>query len=179
MQILAICGSLRAGSSNTALLRATAALAPKNVHITIYEGLADLPYFDPNIDPDDSPAPVRDLRVRLRAADGVLISTPEYAYGIPGILKNALDWTVGTGEFTGKPVAAISASPSYMGGDKAHAALLLTLTALAAEIVEEASLSIPYIRTKLNANGDVSDPATAQALQAAINALVRAIAAHS
>jgi len=118
---------------------------------------------------------VKDLRGQLQAADGVLICTPEYAYGMPGALKNALDWTVSTGEFYDKPIATISASPSSTGGEKAHASLLLTLTALAAEIVEGGTLIIPFVRTKLNAAGDVSDPETALALRSVLDALARVV----
>jgi len=90
----------------------------------IYGGLDDLPHFSPDRDGDDPPRSVGRLRELLRTADGVLIGTPEYAFGVPGALKNALDWTVSSGEFDGKPVAAISASPLYTGGAKAHASLL-------------------------------------------------------
>lgn len=178
MQILAISGSLRVGSSNTALLRATAALAPATVQFLLYEGLASLPPFDPDGDPAQAPTPVQDLRAQLQAADGVLICTPEYAYGMPGVLKNALDWTVGTGEFVGKPVATISASTSPMGGDKAHASLLLTLTALSARIVEAAALTVGSTRAKLDADGNVVDVATEQALRSLIHTFVAAIAAQ-
>jgi len=129
VRILAISGSLRASSTNTALVRAIAAMAPTGMDVTLYDGLGDLPHFSPDLDDEKSPAAVIQLRALLRAADGVLICTPEYAFGVPGSLKNALDWTVSSGDLNEKPVAAISASPLYSGGDKAHASLLLTLTA--------------------------------------------------
>ena len=175
MNILAISGSLRTDSSNTALVRAAAALAPPPVTITVYDGLADLPHFTPE-NGNHAPASVREFRGLLQSADGVLICTPEYAYGMPGVLKNALDWTVSTGEFLNKPVAAMSASPSATGGEQAHASLRLTLTALAAQIVEDAALIVPFVRTKFNAEGVLSDPATARALRSALDALARAIA---
>jgi len=180
VHILAISGSLKASSSNATLVRAIAAMAPETMRFTIYDGLADLPHFNPDLDLDgeDAPAPVTRLRGLLQAADGVLICTPEYAFGVPGALKNALDWTVSSGEFAGKPVAAISASPSYMGGDKAHASLLLTLTAEAATIVDGGTLIIPAIGKKLAADGDVSDPATAEALRSVLAALARTINAR-
>ncbi len=178
MQILAISGSLRASSTNTALVRAIARMAPKDMEVTIYDGLGDLPHFSPDIDDENSPASVIRLRALLRAADGVLICTPEYAFGVPGSLKNALDWTVSSGEINGKPVAAISASPLYSGGDKAHASLLLTLTALGAVVPDGGTLSIPGIKGKLDAGGAVSDPATAQALRAVLDALAQAINAR-
>lgn len=171
MKVLAISGSLRANSTNTALVRAIATLAPAGMAFTIYDGLGDLPHFSPELDIDDAPAPVRKLRELLQAADAVLICTPEYAYGMPGSLKNALDWTVSSGEFSRKPVAALSASPSYLGGEKAHASLLLVLTALDAQVAEGATLIVPHVRTKLTADGRISDPETAQALRAVLDAL--------
>ncbi len=177
MRILAISGSLRASSTNTLLVLAIARLAPSHMEMTLYEGLADLPHFTPDLDGDDPPASVRSLRQLLQAADGVLICTPEYAFGVPGTLKNALDWTVSSGEFWSKPVAAISASPLLPGGDKAHASLLLTLTALGAKVPEGGKLKIPTINKKLNANGDIGDPETTQALRSVLNALAQTIEA--
>ncbi len=175
MRILAISGSLRASSTNTTLVRAITRIAPENMKFTLYDGLGELPHFSPDIDVEDAPPSVATLRRQLQDADGVLICTPEYAYGVPGSLKNALDWTVSSGEFVGKPVVVISASPSLMGGDKAHASLLLTLTALSANIVEGGTLIIPLIRTKLDGNGDVSDSATVDALRSVLAALAQTI----
>ena len=118
---------------------------------------------------------VHEPRELLRDADGVLICTPEYAFGVPGSLKNALDWTVSSGEINEKPVAAISASPLYSGGDKAPASLLLTLTALGANVPDGGTLSIPGVKGKLDASGAVSDPVTARALGAVLDALAYAI----
>jgi NAD(P)H-dependent FMN reductase len=99
MKIIAICGSLRSQSSNRALLQAAVKLAPEGMEITIYEGLAGLPHFNPDDDEEDTtpPQPVAELRALLAAADGILISSPEYAHGVPGSLKNALDWLVSDG----------------------------------------------------------------------------------
>ena len=137
--------------------------------------MGDLPHFSPDIDVEDAPPSVAALRRQLQEADGVLICTPEYAYGVPGSLKNALDWTVSSGDFVGKPVVVLSASPSMMGGDKAHASLLLTLTALSANIVEGGTLIIPLIRTKMNANGEITDPTTVEALSSVLDALAQVI----
>lgn len=179
MHILAISGSLRASSTNTALVRATAALAPEGMEITIYDGMGDLPHFSPDLDDDNSPVTVVNLRRQLRAADGVFICTPEYAFGMPGSLKNALDWTVSTGDFDRKPVAAISASPLFTGGEKAHASLLLTLKALNANVVEGGTLTIPSVRKKLNTHGELTDTETTQALRSVLVALARAIESQS
>ncbi len=179
MRILALSGSLRARSSNTALLRAAAALAPADIEISFYTGLADLPQFSPDLDTESVPPSVQELRAQLQAADGVLICTPEYAYGMPGSLKNALDWTVSSGEFYGKPTAVISASPSAGGGEKAMASLLLTLSALAAVVAAGATLTVPFVGKKLDANGEVTDPETKQALRTLLDALAQAILAQA
>ena len=183
MNIVAISGSLRAASTNTALVRAAAALAPDGMDITVYGGLADLPHFSPELDGPpgvgDPPEAVRHLRGLLAGADGALVCTPEYAYGMPGSLKNALDWLVSSGELWRKPVVALSASPSALGGEKAHAALLLTLSALEAHVVEDGSLVIPFVRTKVTKGGEIADPETAGALRASLEALVRAVEART
>jgi NAD(P)H-dependent FMN reductase len=145
------------------------------MEFTIYDGLADLPHFSPDLDGDDPPAPVSNLRKLLQSVDGVLICTPEYAFGVPGSLKNALDWTVSSGEFYRKPVVVISASPSPTGGDKAHASLLLTLTALGANVPEGGKLMIAAAGKKLNPIGEVTDPKTRKALRSVLDALAHAI----
>ena len=175
MKILSISGSLRATSSNTAILQAIATLAPKEIDFAIYEGLNDLPHYSPDIDDEKSPAAVVKFRELLKAADGVVISTPEYAYGMPGVLKNALDWTVSSGDFSEKPVVAISASPSWLGGDKALASLLVTLRAMNSKVAEEGSFAIPTIRKKMNDKGEVADPETLEKLQSSLNSLIQSI----
>ncbi len=172
MNILAVSGSLRAKSSNTAIVRAFAKPAPPGVHVAIWEGLGDLPHFNPELDTDFPPEPVKTFRARLKAADGIFICTPEYAFGIPGALKNALDWIVSSGELLEKPVAAVSASPSYLGGDKALASLLLTLEALGARVVEGGALTLPFIGKKLNADGELGDAATLESLRRILGAFV-------
>jgi chromate reductase, NAD(P)H dehydrogenase (quinone) len=173
VRILAISGSLRAGSSNTSILRSVVRMAPENVEIKIYEGLAEIPPFSPESDGLHSPQPVQYLRQLVKEADGVIICTPEYAFGVPGVLKNALDWTVSTGEFNEKPVSSISASPLYSGGDKALASLLLTLSALGT--VEASTLSIPSINKKMNEKKEVSDTETSELLKSLLNRLLKTI----
>jgi chromate reductase len=174
MNILAISGSLRPTSTISTFLRATIALAPAGMECTLYEGLGDLPHFTPDL--TDTPIPsVAALRERIGAADGVLICTPEYAYSMPGALKNAFEWTVSSGEFVGKPVAAMSASPYPTGGERAHASLILTLTAVSAVIVEDASRTVPLVRTKINEHGAITDAATVAELRSALDALAQAV----
>ncbi|GCE24436.1 NADPH-dependent FMN reductase [Dictyobacter kobayashii] len=170
MRILAISGSLRASSTNTRLVHAIMRLAPTEIEFLMYEGLGDLPHFTPDLDGDNPPPSVLALRQLLRTTDGVLICTPEYAFGVPGSLKNGLDWTVSSGDFSVKPVAAISASPLWGGGDKAHASLLLTLTALGANILEEGKIIIPMVNKKLDAESNLLDPALVENLQAVFKA---------
>ncbi|MBO0952194.1 NADPH-dependent FMN reductase [Fibrella forsythiae] len=165
MNILGISGSLRAGSTNTQLLRAVGRLLPAPAQLTIFDGLDELPHFSPERDNDNVPESVRALREAIGQSQGVIICTPEYAFGIPGLLKNALDWCVSTALFDRKPMAAISASPSYMGGERAMASLLPTLTALNTSIPDGCSLVLSSIRNKMNASGELIDPATEQALR--------------
>ncbi len=176
MHLVAISGSLRANSTNTKIIRAAAALAPAGTTVTLYERLDDLPHFSPDRDRDEktAPASVAHLRDLLQAADAVLICTPEYAFGIPGSLKNALDWTVSSGSLNEKPVAAIAASPLYSGGANAHAALLLTLTALGARVPDAGKLTIPTVNAKLSPDGTVTDPALLQDLRGLVDALMTA-----
>lgn len=176
IQILAISGSLRTQSSNSALLRAITTLGPTNADFTIYGGLGDLPHFNPDLDSDDAPIlSVMDLRTQLASADAVLICTPEYGNGVPGVLKNALDWIVSSGEFMSKPVAVISASPTPLGGDKAHASLLLTLNMVNATIVDGATMIIPYISLKLNKEGTITDLMTKEALRSLLDSLITSV----
>ncbi len=171
MQILSISGSLRRVSVNTAVLRAAALLAPDGIEITVYEGLGDLPHFNPDLEADE-PAAVTDLRVRVRAADGLLISSPEYAHGVPGALKNALDWLVGGSEFIDKPVALLNATPPATW---AQASLAETVTVMSGRLVSEASISLPLRGKKLDAAGIAADPELAGPLREAIAAFARGI----
>ncbi|WP_054026027.1 NADPH-dependent FMN reductase [Bacillus sp. FJAT-28004] len=174
IKILAISGSLRQSSSNTSLMNAIIGLAPENIKFTIYGELGDLPHFNPDIDIEEGPVPVKGLRTLLNEVDGVLICTPEYGNGVPGVLKNALDWLVSTTAFMNKPTAVISASPTPMGGDKAHASLLLTLKMINAEIVEGGTLIIPHITLKLNKEGMITDPELKQELLSVLHSLEQA-----
>jgi NAD(P)H-dependent FMN reductase len=171
-RILAISGSLRRDSSNTALLKAAAVLAPPGTAITLYEGLGDLPHFNPDLEANE-PRAVTELRERIRAADGLLICSPEYAHGVPGVLKNALDWLVGGDEFHGKPVALLNASPR---ATHAQAMLAETITTMAGRIIAEASLGVPLLGRHLDTSGIVADPEIAGMVKAAIVAFERALA---
>jgi chromate reductase len=171
IKILAISGSLRTNSSATSVLHHVGALVPASVEFNIYSGLSVLPHFD---DSDHVPEEVKKFRELVAESDGVFICTPEYAFGVPGSLKNALDWIVSSGELTYKPVALITAASV---GKNAHAALLLILSALRAKVTEEATLVIPFIRAKLNENGEINDAATLYAVEKVIVAFIQTIEA--
>jgi chromate reductase len=176
IRILAISGSLKAGSVNTAILQEMSAFAGSSVHYQLYEGLGELPPFNPDHETGNSA--VKEFKERLREADGLLISTPEYAFGVPGVLKNALDWTVHSGELNDKPVAVISASPLPTGGDKAMASLRLTLSALGTKTEPGMVLSIPAILKRTNANKQVTDEGTLASLQQLFEQLLLSIQQH-
>lgn len=172
IRLLGISGSLRNSSANSTILRAIGQLLPTDVDFEIFQGLDLLPHFSPerNETPD-----VTAFKKKLANANGVIICTPEYAFGVPGVLKNALDWTVSTGDFNEKPVAVISASPLNSGGDKALASLLLTLTALGTNKNDNSSLSIPNVKTKLNSDGELTDDSTRLLLQHLADNLLKII----
>ena len=169
IKILAISGSLRRNASNSHIVRVIASMAPQDVEVVIYDGLGNLPHFN---DADTAPETVVDFRRQVKEADGVFICTPEYAFGVPGMLKNCLDWTVGSGEFDRKPVAFISAAT---GGENAYASLLLTLTALSTNLAPGASLLISFIRSKLDGNGAIKDPATYEGVKSVLDVLIDTI----
>ena len=171
IEILAISGSLRLHSSNTALLRAAASLAPEGVKVTLYGGLGDLPHFNPDLEVAELPA-VRDLRAWVQAADGLWISSPEYAHGVPGVLKNALDWLVGGEEFVGKPVALLNASPR---STYAQESLTETVWVMSARLVPAAFVTVPLMGKNLDEAGIVSHPEIAPMLRTALVAFADAI----
>jgi chromate reductase len=170
-RIFAISGSLRSGSSNHAILNFLNKLAPSDIAFTIYDSLALIPPFDPGNN-DTPPEPVTKFRNLIADADGLIICTPEYAYGIPGQLKNALDWTVSSGSFSGKPTALITAST---GGENAHEALKKVLGAIDANRPEEATLLISFIRSKMDGSGNITDEQTTKSLKAVLAAFINAI----
>ncbi|MEO5913889.1 MAG: NADPH-dependent FMN reductase [Luteolibacter sp.] len=162
LHLLAISGSLRAASANTAVLRAAIELAPSEVTITLYDGLAELPHFNPDLDGEIAPPAVVEFRRQLAAADGVLISCPEYAHGVPGSFKNALDWVVGSGEFVDKPVALINASPHSTW---ALASLTETLTVMSARLVDEAAVTLPLGSNRIDRETILADSGQADPLR--------------
>ena len=153
-KIQAICGSTRARSTNLDLIRSMQTLATDFFDIVVLDGLSEVPHFNPDLDTADPPKAVTTFRKQLREADGILICTPEYAMGVPGTLKNAIDWTVSSCEFSQKPTALVTASSM---GQKGHAALLETLKIIEADISEQTQLLIPFIKTKMGDHGGIKD----------------------
>jgi NAD(P)H-dependent FMN reductase len=174
-KILCISGSLRPTSSNTNILKAIPRLAEwPDISFSLFEGLDQLPYFSPELDFEGAiPAPaVAYLRAQLKDAFAVICCTPEYAFGIPGVLKNGLDWVVSSGEFVDKPTAVISASPMFTGGDKANASLVQTLRVMSAIITEDRILTVGTVRTRINAEGEINDSELKRSLEKIVNSLV-------
>lgn len=171
MRFLAISGSLRAASSNTALLRAAGLVAPSHIEIVDYNGLGDLPHFNPDLENDELLA-VHHLRAAVRRADGLLISCPEYAHGVPGSLKNALDWLVGGAEFINKPVALFNASPRSF---HAQASLKEIVKTMSGHLVEEASITVALLGKDLDAEGIAGHPEMAGVIRNALIAFADAI----
>jgi chromate reductase, NAD(P)H dehydrogenase (quinone) len=171
MRILAISGSLRRVSSNTTLLAAAIALAPDNVEMNLYRGLADLPHFNPDLEPELPPS-VLDLKQQIAWSDGLLICSPEYAHGVPGVLKNALDWLVSGFEFIDKPIALFNTSPH---ATHAQAALREIVTVMSGKIVPKACIDVPLPGRNLDTAGIVADRELSTQIRQAIEVFTQAI----
>ena len=153
-RILAISGSTRKASTSESILRAIAARYEESIEVEIYLDIASLPHFNPDLDKEEVHPGVKHFRELIRSADAVLICTPEYVFGLPGTLKNAIDWTVSTTVFTDKPAAMIVAST---GGEKAFESLDLILKTMGARVAERSKLLLQGVRGKVGDRGDVPD----------------------
>ena len=165
MEVLAISGSLRTNSYNTALLKSAITTAPSNMNISLFQHINEIPHFNPDIPQNSIPSSVLNLREAITKSDAILISTPEYAHGIPGALKNALDWLVSSSEIILKPIVVMSVSTSELGGFRAAAALIQVLNAMNTNVVIDANLNVPFAKTKFNGKGDLIDSNIKQALK--------------
>jgi len=174
VRILTISGSLRAVSSNGAVLDAAAALVPGDVEVIRFEGLADIPAFNPDLDVEGTipPPAVAAWRAAVAAADALVICSPEYAHGVPGALKNALDWLVSGPDVPGKPIAIVNATTRAR---IAHAALVETLRTMSAEVVDEASIALPLGPSQRDRSSILADGAVRTLLIDALGALVAAV----
>ena len=151
-RVLAILGSAGTNSANRILLERIADLAGPQLEISIFDGLKQLPHFDPDQSTDNPPEAIADLRKRIADADGVLICTPEYVFSIPSGLKNAIEWCVATTVFSDKPVGLITASAD---GEKGHAELQLIMRTLYAKVTDEATLLIRAPKGKVDSEGGI------------------------
>ena len=171
LTFLGLCGSLRVGSSNRALLEVAADLVPEGGRLVLHDGLGDLPLFRPDA---TEPAPEAVLRFRaaVAEADGVIIASPEYAHGITGVLKNGLDWVVASGEFSGKPVAVPNTS---LASHHAHGSLVEILLTMDARVVASASGRIPLPSLRITRREIAGDPEMAPLLREMMTELVAAV----
>ena len=170
MRVLAISGSLRKGSTNTAALEALARFAPEGTRVLVYQDLARIPPYNPDDDVEDKPKPetVEALRAMVGACDAIVIAAPEYAHGVPGVLKNALDWLVASETFAGKNVVLINASPRAY---HAQANLREILATMAARLLVEAFVTLPLTGKRVTADEIGADPTCARRLGQVLDAL--------
>jgi chromate reductase len=178
-RIVGLAGSLRAGSANRRLLAAVAYELPADVTLEVWDGLEEVPPFNEDLEGGPAPVAVADLRSVIEGADAVLIATPEYNGSIPGQLKNALDWASrprGIAVLEGKPVAALSASPSRRGGAGAQADLRKVLGVIGAEIRGE-EIAVPHINDQFDQNGGLVDQELRARLHSTLAALIGPVAA--
>jgi chromate reductase len=170
LRILAISGSLRKASTNTAALEAMGRLAPSDVSVTLYRGLASLPPFNADDDGEGVrlPEAVEAFRAVVGQSDALVIASPEYAHGIAGALKNALDWLVASDAFPGKPVVLVNAAPRAF---HAQASLREVLSTMAARLMPEAFVSVPLTGKAVTADDILADPDCARRLGESLVAL--------
>ena len=177
VQILMVSGSLRAQSTNTAVLRTALAVAPPGVAGALYDGMGGLPHFNPDDDREGEPVDpaVAELRVQIAAADALLLCTPEYAGALPGALKNLLEWTVGDAGTYRKPIAWINASgpAAPTGGADAHDSLAKVLKYVHAEVIEPACIRLPVTRADVGPDGTLTDGALRNKIASAVQTLAR------
>ena len=173
VRVVSLCGSLRRGSVNAAVLETARRIAPPGMTVTSYDEMRELPAFDPDDDREPLPPSVAALRRSIAEADALLVCTPEYAGALPGAFKNLLDWTVGAPDMDGMPVAWINASGTAAptGGADAHESLRKVLGYLNAAIVEEACVRVPVLRGMIGEDGTVDDADAREAVAVALDAL--------
>ena len=175
MKVLGICGSLRAASLNAALLRTAQRLAPQGMQVSVLAGLGELPLFNPDLEPSP-PAGVVALRHAVASSAALLIASPEYAHGVSGVMKNALDWLVSDSCIVDKPVALLNASPR---AHHAWDALAETLATMSARLVQEACVSVALLGAGLDEEGMVRSAEVGAAVGRALRALRSVLAPES
>jgi NAD(P)H-dependent FMN reductase len=171
LRILGISGSLRVASWNSMLLRVLACIAPPGVQVDLYRDVGQLPLFNPDLE-TSGPLSIAALRSSINAADAVVIASPEYAHGVSGVIKNALDWMVGNESFVNKPVALFNTAPR---ASHAQAALRETLQTMSARIIEQACIAVPLLGSGLTEGAIAEHSEIRNALLTAIHALEIAV----
>jgi len=171
-KVIAISGSTRQNSVNHSLIKAIAELSAANLDITIFDSIANLPQFNPDNDGDDVAREVSNFRQQLNNADAIFICTPEYAHGVPGALKNAIDWTISSSQFPNKPTMLITAST---GGNFGHKALMETLKAIEAKNIDNLQMVIPFVKTKISLDNKITDEKTLAEIKTLIAGLIETI----
>ncbi|MCH7593262.1 MAG: NAD(P)H-dependent oxidoreductase [Chloroflexi bacterium] len=177
INILAIPGSLRPNSINRGLLEAVREVAPVGVQVQIYGGYAELPVFTEPLDNGPEPESVRELREQIRDADALLFATPEYNGSVPGGLKNAIDWAsrpYGNSPLAGKPALVVGASPSPNGARWAQADLRRILGVAGADVIDS-ELAVGRAPELFDADGQLTDPSTREALADRLRTLLAAV----
>jgi chromate reductase, NAD(P)H dehydrogenase (quinone) len=172
-RLLLISGSLRDGSTNTAVLRTAQVVAPSELTTVLYDGLGTLPHFNPDDDHDPLPVAAAGLRAQIGAADALLFATPEYAGALPGSFKNLLDWAVGDAQprsIYNKPAGWINVSTTT-GAVHAHDSLRLVLSYAHAAVVDAACVNIPVPRDAVGSDGLITDASIRTPLLGALRVL--------
>lgn len=178
MNILAISGSVRKDSYNTALLNEISELSPKHIHVNLFDATNQIPIFNPELADEYMPDSVLRLLSMIRESDGIIFSAPEYAHGVSGVLKNLLDWLVASDAPILKPVMVTSVSTSGLGGVRSFSPLITILTAMNTFVVIEASFCVPYAKEKFDASLNLNDEITTKRIEISMQAFERAISTN-
>jgi NAD(P)H-dependent FMN reductase len=168
IRILCLCGSLRRASYNAALIRALPRLAPDTVRFIEFNEVGVLPLFNPDREDEKIPS-VEKLKREIASANGLIIASPEYAHGISGVIKNALDWLVSSEDFPGMPIALINTSPRATHAQEALREVLKTMSGV---VVESACVSIPLLGSNFDENGIVNHPSISTEVRNALTCFV-------
>ncbi|BAI62975.1 putative NADPH:quinone oxidoreductase [Methanocella paludicola SANAE] len=172
LKVLGVAGSLRKGSYNKALLRAALEESPEDVELEVFD-LEGIPPYNQDLD-NDMPAKVKEFKSKIKAADAILIATPEYNYSVPGVLKNAIDWASrppGDNSWDDKPVAIMSASIGMLAGARAQYHLRQTFVYINMHPVNRPEIMVPFAADKVDANGRVTDEKTRRKIKELLESL--------
>jgi chromate reductase len=172
ISILGFAGSLRKGSFNKALLRAAGEMVPQGMELEIFD-LEGIPPFNQDLE-KQPPAKIKEFKSKIRAADGILIATPEYNYSIPGVLKNAIDWAsrpYGDNAFKDKPVGLMGASIGMLGSGRAQYHLRQCFVFLNMIPMNQPEVMVPFVEKKVDSSGRLTDPQTREIIKQFLEAL--------